>query len=410
MGGGIRRCPATTILRGKPPVWGKRGSLPPAGRDPIADSVGCGPGPWASVLAVGEGNTNPIMKSNLNRSFKMKCGFDRAALRGGITPFKSVVEKTKLEEPCPSNFGEKLCKCCTEQHQKILSEPYHAVPRSLDPEDEGMPVHNKENKYVIQRFDEGVYEMEALENSKLNEDSGYSSMLSTHFNDATEQEDSLPLAGNLCSTPEHCLQKNEIQEQLSKKSLLPVCYYEEMICSTLKKSGKRNLKSWTGLDRIVYRENFELRNLIGKKMGLDRIDILAELFQKNLKHILASILRHLGEMDLINFAQVSTTWKKILQEDKWGFQLYVRALKKLSSGTKMSEHAATREYVLYRTPLASVQKATPSNSLSRKGIRSKTSQNLSRLTEFFEVHYFCLGEEIGLRAMVMGRRMITKKL
>ncbi|XP_065588621.1 F-box only protein 5 [Cyrtonyx montezumae] len=324
------------------------------------------------------------MKSNLNRSFKMKCGFDCAALHDGFTPFKALVEKTKLEEPCPLNFGEKLCKCCAEQHQKVLSEPYHATPRSLDPEDEGRPVHDKENKHVSQRFDEGVYEVEALENSKLNEDSGYSSMLSTHFNDATEQEDSLPLAGNLCSTPEHCLQKNEIREQLSKKSLLPVSYYEEMICSTLKKSGKRNLKSWTSLDRIVFRESFELRNLIGKKMGLDKIDILSELFQKNLKHILASILRHLGEMDLINFAQVSTTWKKILQEDKRGFRMYIRALKKLSNGTKTSEHAATREYVLYRAALASVQKATPPNSLSRKGTRSKASQNLSRLMEFFE--------------------------
>lgn len=99
--------------------------------------------------------------------------------------------------------------------------------------------------------------------------------------------------------PEHCLERNEIQVQLSKKTLLPVLYYEEMVCSTLKKSGKRNLKSWTALDKAVFEENFELHNLIGKKMGVDRIDILAELFRKNLKHILASILKHLGEMDLI---------------------------------------------------------------------------------------------------------------
>lgn len=238
------------------------------------------------------------MKSNLNHSFKMKCDFDRTALHGGFTPVKSA-EKTKPEEPCPLKSGEKLYRSCDETHQKILSELYHAAPRNLDPEDEGKPVHNKENKHVTQRFDEGVYEMEALENSKLNEDSGYSSMLSSQYSDATEQEDSLPLAGNLCSTPQHCLEKNEFQVQLSKKTLLPVSHYEEMICSTLKKSGKRNLKSWTDFDRIVFREHFELRNLIGKKMGLDRIDVLAELFQKNLKHILASILRHLGEMDLI---------------------------------------------------------------------------------------------------------------
>uniref|UniRef100_A0A8C9L7X9 F-box protein 5 n=1 Tax=Pavo cristatus TaxID=9049 RepID=A0A8C9L7X9_PAVCR len=275
-------------------------------------------------------NTNRTMKSNFNHSFKMKCDFNRTARHGGFTPVKSAAEKTKLEEPCPLKFGEELCRSCAEEHQKILSEPYHAAPRNLDPEDEGKPVHNKENKHVTQRFDEGVYEMEALENSKLNEDSGYSSMLSSQYSDATEQEDSLPLAGNLCSTPQHCLEKNEIQVQSSKRTLLPVSRYEEMICSTLKKSGKRNLKSWTALDRTVFRDNFELCNLIGKKMGLDRIDILAELSQKNLKHILASILRHLGEMDLINFVQVSAAWKKILQEDKWGFQMYSKALKNLS--------------------------------------------------------------------------------
>ncbi|XP_042739636.1 F-box only protein 5 isoform X1 [Lagopus leucura] len=328
-------------------------------------------------------NTNRAMKSNLNHSFKMKCDFNQTALHGGFTPVKSA-EKTKPEEPCPLKSGEKLYRSCDEEHQKILSELYHAASRNLDPEDEGKPVHNKENKHVTQRFDEGVYEMEALENSKLNEDSGYSSMLSSQYSDATEQEDSLPLSGNLCSTPQHCLEKNEFQVQLSKKTLLPVSHYEEMICSTLKKSGKRNLKSWTDFDRIVFREHFELRNLIGKKMGLDRIDVLAELFQKNLKHILASILRHLGEMDLINFAKVSATWKKILQEDKWGFQMYSKALDNLSSGTKTSEHAATREYVLYRAALASVQKATPPNSLSKKGNRSKASKNYSRLMEFSE--------------------------
>ncbi|KFQ15175.1 F-box only protein 5, partial [Leptosomus discolor] len=251
-------------------------------------------------------------------------------------------------------------------------------------EDEGRPVHNKENKQVTQRLDEGIYEMEALENSKFSEDSGYSSMLSNQYTDAIEHEDSIPLAGNLCGTPKHCLMKRQNQAQFSKKTLLPVIHYEEMICSTLKKSGKRNLKSLAVVDKIVFRGKAELRNLIGKKMGLDRIDILAELFQKNLKHILANILRHLSEMDLINFAKVSTTWQKILQEDKWIFQLYSKAVKNLSNGAKTSEHAATREYVLYRAALASIQKATPPKNLNKKGTRSKASKNCCRLTEFSE--------------------------
>ncbi|NXT46562.1 FBX5 protein, partial [Pluvianellus socialis] len=324
------------------------------------------------------------MKSNLNQSFKMKRDFDCASLHAGFAPLKPAAEKTKLEESCPLNYEEALCKSHAEDHQKILlSDSYHAAPRNLDLEDEGRPVHNKENKLVTQALDEGIYEMEALENSKFNDDSGYSSMLSNQYADAIEHDDSIPLAGNLCGTPKHCL-KNQNEAQLSKKNLLPVIRYEEMICSTLKKSGKRNLKSWAVLDRIVFRGKIELCNLIGKKMGLDRVDILAELFQKNLKHILASILRHLDEMDLINFAKVSTTWQKILREDKWIFQKYSKAMKKLSNGTKASEHAATREYVLCRAALASIQKAAPPNNLSKKGTRSKTSKNHSRLMDFSE--------------------------
>lgn len=230
----------------------------------------------------------------------MKRDFDCASLSPGFAPLKCAVEKARLEKSCLLNYKEGFCKSCAEEHQKILlSDSYHAATRNPDLEDGGRPIHNKENSQVTQRLDEGICEMEAMESSKFNEDSGYSSMLSTHYADAIEHEDSLPLAGNLCGTPKHCLMKNQNQEQFSKKTLLPVIHYEEVICSTLKKTGKRNLKSWAAVDRIVSRGRFELCNLIGKKMGLDRIDILAELFQKNLKHILGNILRHLSEMDLV---------------------------------------------------------------------------------------------------------------
>ncbi|KAM4679599.1 F-box only protein 5 [Amazona ochrocephala] len=329
-------------------------------------------------------DTNKIMKSNLNHSFKMKCDFGCMSLHAGFAPLKSTVEKTRLEKSCPLNYEKGFCKRCAEEHQKILlSDSYHVSSRNLNPEDEGRPVHNKENKQVTQGL-EGIYEMEALENSKFNEDSGYSSILSNQYTDAIEHEDIIPLAGNLCGTPEHCLMKNQNQTQFSKKALLPVIHYEEMICSTLKKNGKRNLKSWAAVDKIVFMGKVELCNLIGKKMGLDRVDILAELFQKDLKHILANILRHLGEMDLINFAKVSTTWQKILQEDKWIFQIYTKAVENLSNGTKAPEHAATRDYILCRAALAAIQKATPLKNLNKKGTRSKASKNHSRLMEFSE--------------------------
>ncbi|XP_068003550.1 F-box only protein 5 [Melanerpes formicivorus] len=325
------------------------------------------------------------MKSNLNNSFKMKCSFHCASLHADCAPLKSAMENTRLEESCHLNYEKGFCKSCTEEHQKVLpSDSYHVAKGILDPEDERRPVHNKENKQINQRLDEGIYEMEALEHSKFNEDSGYSSMLSNQYADTVEHDDSIPLAGNICGTPKQCLVKNQNQIQFSKKTLLPVIHYEEMICSTLKKSGKKNLKSWAAVEKIVFRGKVELCNLIGKKMGLDRIDILAELFQKNLKHVLANILRHLGEMDLINFAKVSTTWQKILQEDKRIFQKYSKAVKSYSNATETSENTATREFVLYRAALASIQKAIPPVNLNKKGTRSKASKNHSRLMEFSE--------------------------
>ncbi|XP_064025214.1 F-box only protein 5 [Pogoniulus pusillus] len=323
------------------------------------------------------------MKSNLNSSFKMKRDFGCAPLRDGCAPLKSAMEKTRLEKSCHLNYEKGFCKSCAEEHQKVLlNDSYHVATRIL--EGERRPVHNKENKQINQRLDEGIYEMEALENSKFNEDSGYSSMLSNQYADTVEHEDSIPLAGNLCDTPKQCLMKNQNQAQFSKKTLLPVIHYEEMICSTLKKKGKKNLKSWTAVDKIVSRGKGELCNLIGKKMGLDRIDILSELFQKNLKHVLANILKHLGEMDLINFARVSTTWQKIIQEDKRIFQKYSKAVKNLSNATEASESVATRDYVLCRAALASIQKAIPPVNLNKKGTRSKASKNHSRLMEFSE--------------------------
>ncbi|NWV57230.1 FBX5 protein, partial [Daphoenositta chrysoptera] len=325
------------------------------------------------------------IKSNLNRSCKMKCDFDCTSLHAGFAPLKCAVEKTRLEKSCPLNSEEGFCKSCAEEHPQILlSDSYHAATRNLDLEDGERCIHNKENNQGTQRLDVLVREMEAMESSKLHEDSGYSSVLSTPCADAIEHEDSLPLAGSLCGTPKHCLMKNLNEEQFSKKTLLPAIHYEEVICSTLKKSGKRNLKSWTAVDRIISRGKIELGNLIGRKMGLDRIDILAELFQKNLKHILANILRHLSKMDLVNFAKVSTTWQKILQEDKWIFQMYSRAVRNLSNVTKTREHAATREYLLYRVSLASIQKAAPPKNLNKKSTRPKASKNHSRLTEFSE--------------------------
>uniref|UniRef100_A0A8C0GLS2 F-box protein 5 n=1 Tax=Chelonoidis abingdonii TaxID=106734 RepID=A0A8C0GLS2_CHEAB len=295
--------------------------------------------PWGWMAGAGlwlrASDTNQkIMKANLNHATKMKCDFNCNHVRSGLAQLKTDEVKTRLEESSISNYEEGSCKDCVKESQRLLhSELQNATPRNIDHKTEGRLVHNKENQQVLYRFGEGACEMEALENSRFNEESGYSSMLSSEYNDPTEHEDSILLAGNIYGTPNHCLM-NQSQAQLSKKTLLPVTHFEELVCSTLKKSGKRNVKSWAIVDRIVSQGSFGLRNLIGRKMGLGRIDILGELFQRDLRHLLANILRHLEEMDLINVAKVSPTWKKILKEDKWAFQVYSKAAAKTLKNTE----------------------------------------------------------------------------
>ncbi|XP_006024892.2 F-box only protein 5 isoform X1 [Alligator sinensis] len=344
--------------------------------------ISCTTACWSIIQ---KDTTNKIMKANLNHSIKMKCDFNCNHVHTGYTPLKPDAAKMRVEESCASDNEMVTCKDCAKECHNLL---HNTSPRNLDLKTEGRPVHNKENQQVLCRLGEDAHEMETLENSRINEDSGYSSMLSTQSNDPTDHEDSIPLAGNIFDTPKHYLIKNQSRLQLPKKTSLPVTHFEELICSTLKKSGKRNLGTWAIVDRIISRESIGLQNLIGRKMGLDRIDILSELFRREFRHLLANILRHLDELDLINVAKVSTTWKKILQQDKWASQLYSKAVKHISdSNAKPSEHAATREYVLCRAALASVQKAVPPSISCKKSCRAKApNQNSphSRLVEFSE--------------------------
>uniref|UniRef100_A0A8D0HCE4 F-box protein 5 n=1 Tax=Sphenodon punctatus TaxID=8508 RepID=A0A8D0HCE4_SPHPU len=286
----------------------------------------------------GAGGTDPFSGSPRgawapnNHCTKMKCDFNCNHVCSGLLPLRPDAPKTRPEDSYISDYEEGFCKDCAKEYQKLLhnNELQNRSPRNTDFKSDGKPVHNKENKKVLWRHGANASEMDALETSRFNEDSGYSSLLGSQYSDTTEYEDSILLAGNICNTPKHCLIQNQNQLQFPKKNLQPALHFEELVCSTLKKSGKRNLKSWATVEKMISKGNFGLRNLIGRKMGLDRVDILGELFHRELRHLLANILRHLDEMALINVAKVSTTWKKILQDDKWAFQVYNKAAKNIS--------------------------------------------------------------------------------
>ncbi|XP_052016696.1 F-box only protein 43 [Apodemus sylvaticus] len=103
-----------------------------------------------------------------------------------------------------------------------------------------------------------------------------------------------------------------------------------------------------------------LAGLIGKKMGIEQLDILTELQHRNLKHILAMILESLTSESLYSAWNVSRNWREIVAQDKKANQrrkLYIIQLEANAQGVAVLrvQDAATRLRLLSRLALRSVQ-------------------------------------------------------
>ncbi|KFQ07258.1 F-box only protein 43 [Leptosomus discolor] len=102
-----------------------------------------------------------------------------------------------------------------------------------------------------------------------------------------------------------------------------------------------------------------LAGLIGKKMGLEKLDILTELKHRNLKHVLAIVLDALTVESLCSIWRVSKNWREIIVQDKSADKrrkLYIKHLKEEAEEYFLkAEDAATRLNVLNRSALRPVQ-------------------------------------------------------
>ncbi|XP_070658951.1 F-box only protein 43 isoform X1 [Bos indicus] len=102
-----------------------------------------------------------------------------------------------------------------------------------------------------------------------------------------------------------------------------------------------------------------LAGLIGKKMGIEKLDILTELKYRNLKHVLAMVLDSLTAESLCSVWKVSRNWREIIVQDKKANRrrkLHITQLKTNSEGAILNvEDAATRLHLLNRSALRSVQ-------------------------------------------------------
>ncbi|KAG8510715.1 F-box only protein 5, partial [Galemys pyrenaicus] len=319
----------------------------------------------------------------------MKCDFNCNRVHAGLKLIKPD-DSGKPGSYTPV-YLEGSYKDCIKDYKRLsdIGSPIVST-RIVELENESKPLHNKENQHVQQTFDSSN-EIEELETSGPHDDSGYTSF--SQQNGLSEQEESiLPLEENFSDSPQFCLLQIHSPGQYPNKNLMPALHFAKVVCSTLKKNAKRNPK----IDREKLKEfissgNFRLQNIIGRKMGLECVDILSELFGRGLRHLLKTILAQLSDMDLINVSKVSTTWKKILEDDKGALQRYNKAIQRVTEkNTKFSPHASTREYVTCRTKLASVQESA--RTLPKKNTRTKLINSVdqkgsaySRHNEFTEV-------------------------
>ncbi|XP_020042611.2 F-box only protein 5 isoform X1 [Castor canadensis] len=343
----------------------------------------------SSVTAAGRPRPSDGYKEESSTlSVKMKCDFSYNHVHTELKLVKS--DDGGSQGSYTSSCMEGPCKDCVKDYERLsyIGSPI-VSPRIVELETKRKPLHNKENR-LVQLTLNSSNAVEEVETSRLYEDSGYSSF--TQQSGVNEHEEgSLTLEESFRNSPQSCLLQTRSPDHYPNKNLLPVLHFEKVVCSTLKKNAKRNPKiDREMLKEIISRGNFKLQNIIGRKMGLECVDILSELFRRGLRHLLVNILAQLSDMDLINFSKVSTTWKKILEDDKGAFQLYNKAMDRfLENKIKFSLHASTREYVMFRTALASVQKSAQAPSENAQAKLSSQSDRKgsthSRHNEFSEV-------------------------
>ncbi|XP_068135664.1 F-box only protein 5 [Hyperolius riggenbachi] len=301
------------------------------------------------------------------------------------SPIKYLSNPAKHNSSPAKREPEGNKECRSPQTAECLETSIdHLSPSKVDVPKPDRPLYNKEN--LLRRLSE--VETKDVDCSPL-QDSGYASILhdDSQYQDEEGDFSKCTLSPTSFETPKQHGLQNE-KPLVVSRTLLPALHFEEAMCSTLKRNFRRGRKIYLdAFEEMVSREDYGLDKLIGKKMGLERLDILGELFKRDFKHILGNILRHLGEMDLINVVSVSTTWKKIVQSDSWAYRLYEKCYKeKCEIECKNTKSVATREESLFRIPLHPVQKvASAAVCVSKRNGKNKHTTPHSRHTEFSEV-------------------------
>lgn len=172
-------------------------------------------------------------------------------------------------------------------------------------------------------------------------------------------------------------EKSTPDSSMLPASTLPILRFQQEVCQNLSKTFEETQHyDWSVIDKLA--KASVLHKVIGGKMGLECVDILSTLSEKNMGHILSRILSRLDDTDLISCQTVCKTWGTIISENKSALQRCREAqqrLKKLQQERKPS-CSFTRDFAPSREAFSSVQlvTSTPVGNLSRAVFLKSTPQ------------------------------------
>ncbi|XP_060627678.2 F-box only protein 43 [Anolis sagrei] len=178
-------------------------------------------------------------------------------------------------------------------------------------------------------------------------------------------------------------------ENLSKTPTLQLIHTLFMQSRSKKKEETELLKNIGGLDISLLK--CVVAQLIGKKMGVEKLDILTELRDRHLKHVLTMILDIVTVESLCSMWNVSQNWREIIVLDKHANRRRKFYIKQLRTTTKKNisnaEDAATR-LMMTRLALRPVQAQGKSPALKTQPVLNKslTPQGCSSILQSTSKH------------------------
>ncbi|XP_056378366.1 F-box only protein 43 isoform X2 [Hyla sarda] len=290
------------------------------------------------------------------------------------TPQRSLISEDKVFQTPISNlaasFRFNLCTPVTDQENSITEDSaFHSL--SLDKSQDSITDHEGSFQELIQKQKEtpkSTHNKSRLR--KLDRCRRLSTLRERGSQSEVEEE-----AYILSSSYKSKMTRNSVTEECEfsfDDSTNSVLKFEDLtgtpalrvvremiVRSTRKRAQQATMQELLGSLDCLDVSDDDLTRLIGRKMGLEQIDILSELKNRNLKHIISIIFKVLNVESICSIWKVSKEWREMVTQDKDACQRRKLFLKKrrdeAEEGWMPSEDAATRLNLLNRSVLKSVQ-------------------------------------------------------